>query len=374
MPVDHKGLHVATRAAHAKPVSPHRVRKIVLIILLALVVCIGISAAAFVHQVDQSLGFDDTTSATDVKEVLTPAPADRPFYVLLLGSDSRSAGDTSAKTGVSTGSSYSDVMMLVRVDTVNKKISLLSIPRDTRWYDADSGKVKKINAAYLDGPARSVQTVEQLTGVTISHYVQVNIQGFTELVDALGGITLDVPTTVTYKDYVSGQTITVNKGEQKLSGAEATIVARARHEYGDNQEAMRQSMNRQIVGALITAFREQPFYKMPELVVKAANCFDTDMTTSNFLPLAAEFLQGNLTLYSGSGPSKGGVYVADNQWYCYTDTPGWQEVIDAFTAGEDMSKLAYETPEESIEQADGDTSADTVTDPATTTYLAGTLK
>lgn len=351
-----------------------RALKIILIVLLALIVGAGIAVAAFVHAADQRLGFDDSQSASEVEQALTPADSNQPFYVLVLGSDSRSATESDAKTGISTGTSYSDVMMLVRVDTANKKISLLSIPRDTRWYDSSTGQVKKINAAYLDGPARSVQAVEQLTGISISHYAQLNVAGFEELVDTLGGVTVDVPATVTMNDIITGQSVTVQQGVQTLNGAQAIAVARARHEYGDNQEAIRQSLNRQIIESLVNSIRQQPLNEMPNLVLDAFNCFDTDMTTSSLLPLATDLSQGNLTLYSGTGPTEGADYTYDDQWYCYTNTDGWKQVIDAFTSGQDISNMSYTTPEESIEQAEGDTTLDLATDPSTTTYLSGTFK
>ena len=92
-------------------------------------------------------------------------------------------------------------MLLVRFDPQNKKLSVLSIPRDTRTYVEGRGLVKINEANYYGGPASSAKSVSGLLGgVGIDRYVTVNIQGIKSLVDALGGITMNVPKDMKYTD------------------------------------------------------------------------------------------------------------------------------------------------------------------------------
>ena len=94
-----------------------------------------------------------------------------------------------------------DTMLLVRFDPQNKKLSVLSIPRDTRTYVEGRGVVKINEANYYGGPASSAKSVSGLLGgVGIDRYVTVNVQGIKSLVDALGGITLNVPKDMKYTD------------------------------------------------------------------------------------------------------------------------------------------------------------------------------
>ncbi len=76
---------------------------------------------------------------------------------------------------------------------MSKKVTLVSLHRDT-MVDMGEYGVNKLNAAHVfGGPALSVQTVSKLAGVDISHYAEINFDGFRDIVDALGGIEVDVP-------------------------------------------------------------------------------------------------------------------------------------------------------------------------------------
>ena len=87
----------------------------------------------------------------------------------------------------------SDAMMLVRTDPDEHRIALLSIPRDLRVEIPGSG-LNKINAAYaFGGPTLAIRTVQGLTGVPINHVVVVSLPRFRQVIDTLGGVTIDVP-------------------------------------------------------------------------------------------------------------------------------------------------------------------------------------
>src|SRR5262249_12458421 len=109
-----------------------------------------------------------------------------PTTILVLGVDT-------APTQARLGDRPSDSIMLVRTDPKHHRLAYLSIPRDLRVPVPGIGDAK-INAAMQSGgPARAIETVHNYTGIPINHVVVVDFSHFSELIDALGGITVDVP-------------------------------------------------------------------------------------------------------------------------------------------------------------------------------------
>lgn len=123
----------------------------------------------------------------------------------------------------------SDVVMILRLDPNNHRVSLLSIPRDTFVPGARAGGLyNKIDAALADGPSQLVQAIEQDFGIPINHYVVLNFESFANVVDALGGLDMYFPTQVF--DNQSGLT-QMQTGCVHISGLEALALVRARHLY-----------------------------------------------------------------------------------------------------------------------------------------------
>ena len=160
----------------------------------------------------------------------------KPFNVLVVGSDSRAfVGDNQTLSNQvgnegNAGGQRSDVTMVVRVDPAAKTVTILSIPRDL-WVDIPDNTsgisgMNRINAAYDSGPDLLIQTIEQDLGITINHYIAVNFPGFTDMVNALGGITMDFPTAV--KDTYTGLDVT-QTGCQTVNGVVALQLVRSRH-------------------------------------------------------------------------------------------------------------------------------------------------
>jgi LCP family protein required for cell wall assembly len=169
-----------------------------------------------------------------------PGPS-APFNVLLVGSDSRAFVDSSAQAN-SFGSASavsgqrSDVIIIARVVPATHSVTLLSIPRDL-WVDipANSSGVagySKINAAFNSGPDLLVQTIQTQLGIPINHYAEINFAGFSAMVNAVGGLTLNFSLPV--KDAYSGLNVT-QTGCQAVNGTEALALVRSRHlQYEQN--------------------------------------------------------------------------------------------------------------------------------------------
>lgn len=313
--------------------------------LLVAVCATGGYALWYSSELDGALSLGTEQDAS-VESVLTPAEPGKPFYALLLGSDSREGSGTSSRADESGDSQRSDVMILARVDASSRQVTLVSIPRDTR-YTLDDGSLVKINEAYnLGGAAASIKAVSTVTGTSINHYAEVHFSEFQELVDKLGGITVDVPIELSYKDALTGETVTLMPGTQTIDGQQAQIFARARHEYGDNQEAKRQSNIRQILFAIIEKVLEKPVTELPGTVLDLARSVGTDMNTSDIISLGIAFSEGagDMTMYSCTGPSSGDFDEAQNGlWLCYENPEGWATLMAAVDAGEDPSELDVES-------------------------------
>ena len=150
--------------------------------------------------------------------------AKAPFYVLVVGNDSRVGTTQISLEDYADGTGRSDTMMLVRVDPVTYKITLVTVPRDT---EADyEGSVVKINELYRQGGMEAaVEGVESLTGVHVQYYLDMGFVGFEKFVDQIGGVTANVPIDMHLKDIVNGGTIELNAGTQELDGPEALVLA-----------------------------------------------------------------------------------------------------------------------------------------------------
>ncbi len=174
------------------------------------------------------------------KHLVAAAPPGQPFNLLLVGSDSRAfvSNATQVKAfgnEANAGGQRSDVTMVARFDPTAKTVTLLSVPRDL-WVDIpgnDSGisGMNRINAAYDGGPDLLIQTIEKNLGIPINHYVAVNFPGFSGMVNALGGVTMDFPTAV--KDQYTGLDVTTT-GCQVVNGTTALELVRSRHLYYRN--------------------------------------------------------------------------------------------------------------------------------------------
>ena len=157
-----------------------------------------------------------------------------PFSVLLLGVDER-------KNDVG----RSDTMIVMTVNPTKQSINMLSLPRDTRTEIVGHGTSDKMNHAYAyGGIPMAINTVEEFLDIPIDYYVKMNMEGFQEIVDAVGGITVDNDMDLAYKGY------TFPKGTLTLDGEEALIYSRIRKEdpRGDFGRQMRQ---RQVIQAVM---------------------------------------------------------------------------------------------------------------------------
>lgn len=188
--------------------------------------------------------------------------SEQPVTFLILGSDSR-GGDQGR----------SDTLMMLRINPAKKTAVLLSIPRDSRVPIPGRG-LDKINSAFaFGGPALAIETVKAYTGAGINHYVEIDFQGFKRVVDALGGVDINVEKTI-HDNFYDDVHVNVQAGIHHFNGEEALQYVRVRHIDSDfartarQQQLLRAILDKTIKPAAVT--------KLPELVNLFAENVQTD--------------------------------------------------------------------------------------------------
>lgn len=198
--------------------------------------------------------------------------------VLVLGTDVVYTKNRRAlKADLNAFSGRSDTIMVARFDPYRDAYSVLSIPRDTMVEIPNHG-VQKVNGANaLGGPQLASATVTNLLDLHIDHYIVINVHGLVELVDELGGLEVDIPKRMKYRDRSAKLNIDLQAGPHKLSGTQAMGFVRFRHdELGDIGRVQRQEM---FIHALTKkALEPESWAKLPALLALADKHIETDMS------------------------------------------------------------------------------------------------
>lgn len=244
----------------------------------------------------------------------------------------------------------SDTLMLASFDPDTKQISLLSVPRDTRVTIPGREGKDKINHAFAYGGVDlSIQTVSNFLDLPIRYYLQVNSDGLRRLVDAIGGVPIDVEKDMDYDDYAGNLHIHLKKGFQTLNGEQAEGYVRFRHTDSDLARAARQQ--KFIKAAIKQALKPANLLKIGELFSIAMETVQTNIPLTvglRYLPMVQAFQPDNITTYTveGSDATIEGVY------YWEPDTTHLQEVLDAnFRQTADANNAKYKV---SVRYANGD--------------------
>lgn len=185
----------------------------------------------------------------------------------------------------------SNVTCVVTIDPDTKKISMLWVPRDSR-VKIPGHEWNKIGHAYAyGGPKLSEQTVSELLGIPIDYYVAVNMDGFKKVIDALGGVDINVDKRMYYYDpYDEGEVdndglIDLQPGQQHMDGNTALQYVRFRHdEMGDIGRIERQQKFAKALLADVVS--PSIIMKLPGAIKEASAVFNTDMPLSEMLSLS----------------------------------------------------------------------------------------
>jgi polyisoprenyl-teichoic acid--peptidoglycan teichoic acid transferase len=186
----------------------------------------------------------------------------------------------------------SDTMLMMRFDPDEERIAVMSVPRDTRTNVG--GEVTKINEANRrGGPAMSAQAVSELMGgIGIDRYIRINVQGVEKLIDALGGVEVDVPKDMKYQDDSQHLYINLKAGPQRLDGEKAMQFLRYRYDdQGDIGRVQRQQM---LMSALVDqALNPTTIARLPKILSVIQSHVDTNLSVEELVALVGYGAQSN---------------------------------------------------------------------------------
>lgn len=269
-----------------------RGKKIALGIVIALVVvlaCGGIAVALWYNNIANNIRGNQ-----DITNLAAPA-ANEPYYVLLMGSDAREGWEPVDENN---DGERSDSIMVARVDEKAQQVDIISIPRDLR-VKIDGHGYGKINSVIeYGGYNLLVSTLNDIFDIKINYYAIVYFQGFLDLVDTLGGVTVEVPEGTASFDMdenlntVEPSIILPAGDEVLLNGEQALVLARCRHGWpldqgayamGDYQRTLNQ---RNLIKAIAKGVLAQDVTQLPALVESLSKCVETNMSVDKIVSLA----------------------------------------------------------------------------------------
>ncbi len=306
-----------------------RRRAVVAVLALVLVLAAGAaSALAYMRRADTKIN-RVTSSDSELAGLLkqnVPAPGE-PFYILLMGSDRR-PGEKWAR---------SDTLIVARVDPKARKVHMMSIPRDSRVNIPGRG-LDKINAApSWGGPKLALKTVTAFTGLPISHYLSVDFNGFSAVVDAIGGVQFDVKQRIYDPDAPAWSRIhaVVEKGDQKLDGFHALVLVRSRHQFADGDFARIRNQQAFIKALAQQALAFKNVFSAPAIIGAVVDNLDTDMTTADLVALVQQF-KGLKDGDIQSATMPGGTDYINGLSYVIPNKPKMDEMIARMRKGQPL--------------------------------------
>lgn len=217
----------------------------------------------------------------------------KPLDIVILGVDAREGEGWYTRT---------DSIMLLNITPRRLDVTLLSIPRDVfiRVPGYGEQRINTINvlgeqeARDTGGPALVKASLQESFGIEVDHYVRLDFDAFIELIDAVGGVTIDVPKRIVDYEFPTrdGGTMQIEfePGRQKMDGERALQYARTRHQDDDYQRAARQQ---QVVDALVRKLANPlQVFNWPRIAYVLQSHTDTDLSVWNMLEVGPALLLG----------------------------------------------------------------------------------
>lgn len=270
--------------------------KYTIIFLLFIAISVGSGFYYVLHTLNNN-DPQDPNSDVDTDEYVKGGK----LNILLLGID---AGTIGAKE--ENNRHRSDTMMVVSIDQDKKVVKILSIPRDTRVKIPGVG-IQKINAAMAyGGPDLAVKTVKEFLGVPIHNYVVVNYKGFRDIVDAIGGVEMDIERPLKYTDKAGGLYIDIKAGHQVLDGKKAEQYVRFR-EYPEGDVGRIKAQQKFVEALTKTLLKPSTLLKLPKIIEAVQQNVRTDiepLAIASLGNLARQLKADDLKMYMLPGEGK----------------------------------------------------------------------
>ena len=275
------------------------------------------------------------------------------FQVLLLG------------VSKDIGAELTDTIIVASYDPKNQTAALLSIPRDTfvGKNKNSASSYDKINALYQKGPEKTLEAVNEMTGLDIKYYAVVDNQALIKIVDTIGGVEFDVPIRMKYDDPTQDLHIDLQPGLQIIDGEKAEQLLRFRHnnngksyssEYGDNDLGRMRTQREFITETVKQTLQLKNVMKLGNLLDIIYEYLDTNVKLSDvkdYLPYAIEFNTENIE----TGAVPGTTAMLNNlSFFEYNKTKTRELVEELFYSEE-------EVPETSSSNSSSNSSSSTST-------------
>ena len=256
--------------------------------------------------------------------------------ILFMGIDARDAKSNSR----------SDTMIMASIDPNTKKTALVSIPRDTRIKNA-SGHYDKINSInFLEGPEAACKQVANLLNVPVDYYVVTNFAGFGEIVDALGGVHINVPPGMKHADLIDPElAFNIPQGNQYLNGKQA--LAFMRYRGGPTADIGRTENQQKFIKALAAEMlQSKTILKLPQLIPQINKNVRTNLPLKDMIYLAN--MGKDLDVANLSAQTLPGYFYQDNATgasYWEADRKIASILVESLLRGETF-KVVSDTPSE----------------------------
>ncbi|WP_430790484.1 LCP family protein [Virgibacillus flavescens] len=277
--------------------------KISLAVIAVVVLGVGTYVFTIYNDAKQTVNnkIHKNVETIDTKVTKKKVSEEKPLNILLLGVDQR-PGD----------SGRSDALMVLSLDPKNDEMQLVSIPRDTRTQIVGKGYKDKINHAYaFGGVDMSIATVENLLEVELDYYVEMNMEGLTELVGAVNGITVN-NTLDWYDEGIYKKGYHYEKGEIALNGPKTMGYVRMRHEDPDGDFGRTKRQRKVIQAVIDKGASVASVNKMDNIIDVLGNNMATNMDFADMKDLLFNYkdVRQDVTSYmmQGDGTMIDGVY------------------------------------------------------------------
>jgi|SRR5690625_381721 len=319
-------------------------RFFILIPLFVLISAVGLYSMYLHSKADSAISksHDDMNrDKSDLRDEYVDPKFDN-VSILLMGIDSsETRGDDDA--------SRTDALLVATLNKDDKSIKLLSIPRDSYVYIPEVERSTKINHAHAyGGPRATVETVENLLNIPIDYYVRVNFEAFMDVVNAVDGITVNVPYEFQEQDSTDkANAIHLYPGIQKLDGEEALALARTRKKDSDVERGKRQQ---EIIKALVQkTLSVKSVLKYDDVIDAIGENMKTNMTFSEMKSFFGYLTHGkNLRIETLN--VDGEDYKPDGVYYWQLDDRSLAKTINELENHLDLpiTEFGYEFDEDEL--------------------------
>lgn len=346
-------------SSHVKKRDP-KLRKQICWTLLALTLIVFWGAGTYIYHIlnsakdtlDKTYNGSNVTKSRDVSSVLKDK---RPISILLLGTDTGDLGrDDTGRT---------DTIIVATLNPETKTTTLTSIPRDTKVRVPDSiNSYDKVNSAYtIGGVSTAIETIQDTLDIPIDYYVLVNMRGLTQIVDAVGGITIKPLLTFKYEDadVTKGKTVTMN-------GKQALAYSRMRYDDPEGDYG-RQKRQKQVIEAIVNkSLSVSAVSNYQKLLKSIGSNMQTDLTYGDMITIATSYKDAGQTIESNV--LQGQDTMLDGLSYQVASASEKKKVSDAIRKqlGLDASKKSFDD-ETSLTNSTGGSTYQTTDDPTTYT-------